>query len=559
MASSVTPASTAPDALLGSVPDAAPAVASRARAAGRPDRRSSGPAPAFTRDGRPWDLAARKQAARESVKALRRPQPRGLPRPPGPSGARTLARMLRGDRRTDIFGGISRDYPGIAHLRIGREHLYVLSDPELVIQVLLTQAKHTTKSRALLLTKALLGEGLLTSHGALHRRQRSLVMPAFHRARIAGYATDMVTAAQAHGDEWQRRIEAGDTELDMAEDMSALTLSIVGRTLFGADLSGDAAEVGHALTEVLGSFDRTLLPGARLAELLRVPWIRRVDAAMSDLDDVVARMIAEHRASGDTGDLLSMLLASTDEHGAGMDDAQVRDETMTLVPAGHETTAMALTWAWHLLADHPGEAELLRAELDEVLGGRAPTVADLPRLPRTRAVVAETMRIYPPAWILGRSLSEDLQVAGWRLPAGSIVLALPFALHRDERFWPQPMVFRPDRWLDADGRFDENAPGQPRGAWFPFGFGSRRCIGDQFAWTEAVLVLATLAPRFAPASVPGRHARLRPAVTLRPEGGMPMLLRERLFSARASDHAQRDPHVVAGLDPLGLAHRALDG
>ena len=482
---------------------------------------------AFLRDGVPWDLAARKKVARASVQALRRPQPRGVARPAGPSGVRTLIRMLRGTKGTVLFGGIAREYPGIAYVRLAREHAYVVSDPELVIRVLLTEAKHTTKSRALMQAKSLLGEGLLTSHGQLHRRQRALVMPAFHRARIAAYATEMVTAAQAHGSGWEQRLDEGAAELDVAQDMSRLTLSIVGRTLFGADLSGDAAEVGHALNAVLDNFDRTLRPGVRLAQLLRARWIRDVDRAVDDLDDVVARLIAEHRTAGDTGDLLSLLLASTDESGA-MSDAQVRDETMTLVLAGHETTAMALTWAWHLLAENPAEAAKLHAELDDVLAGRSPAFDDLARLPRTRAVVAETMRIYPPAWIIGRSLADDLDdVGGWRLPAGSIVLALPWALHRDARYWPEPLTFRPERWLAADGRFDESAPGQPRGAWFPFGFGSRRCIGDQFAWTEATLVLATLASRYAPTMAPGHIVDVQPAVTLRPAGGMPMVLHRR--------------------------------
>ncbi|MCU0263824.1 MAG: cytochrome P450 [Candidatus Nanopelagicales bacterium] len=484
----------------------------------------AGSAPVFLRDGQPWDLEARKRVARESVAALRRPQPRGLPRPPGPPALRTLAGMLRRTKGTELFGGISRDHPRIAHVRIGPEHIYVLSDPDLVVQVLLTEARHTTKGRALQQAKALLGEGLLTAGGELHRRQRSLVMPAFHRARIAGYAALMVEEAVAHRDAWQRRIEAGDVALDMAADMSALTLAIVGRTLFGADLSGDAADVGRALTDVLDGFDRMLVPGARVADLLRAPWVRDLERATGELDAVVARLITEHRASGDTGDLLSMLLASTDEQG-GMADAQVRDETMTLVLAGHETTAMALTWAWHLLDANPAEAGLLRDELAS-LDGRPPTFEDLPALPRTRAVVAETLRVYPPAWILGRSMLDDLEVDGWTVPAGSIVLALPWALHRDGRFWPEPLAFRPGRWLDVEGRFDEGAPGQPRGSWFPFGWGSRRCIGDQFAWTEAMLLLATLAPGFAPTLAPGHRVDVHPAVTLRPEGGMPMRLRQ---------------------------------
>ncbi len=487
---------------------------------------AAAPVPTFLRDGHPWDLAARKALARDSSRALRVPQPRGIPRPPGPSPVPTLLRMLRGEPGTEVFGAIARAHPRIAYAHLGREHLYVLSDPDLVIEVLLTQARSTTKGQALQQARVLLGEGLLTSEGDLHRRQRALVMPAFHRARIAGYAEQMVAEAEAHATTWQRRVDTRDVQIDMAADMAALTLAIVGRTLFGADLTGDAAEVGHALHAVLEGFNRRLRPGARIAELRRAAWVTEVDRANDHLDALVGRMIAEHRATGDSGDLLSMLIGSRDDDGA-MNDAQVRDETMTLVLAGHETTAMALTWAWHLLARNPEQARTLHGELDDVLAGRAPTVADLADLPRTRAVVAETLRIYPPAWIMGRALREDLTVDGWTLPAGSTVLALPWVLHRDPRFWAQPATFAPQRWIDDRGQFDETAPGQPRGAWFPFGFGSRRCIGDQFAWTEATLVLATLAQGFAPRAVPGHRVGVRPAVTLRPDSGMPMILRAR--------------------------------
>lgn len=482
------------------------------------------PPAAFLRDGLPWDLAARQRLARQSLAALRHKQPRGVQRPPGPSGAMTLLRMVRRDPGTEVFGGISRRFPRIAHVRLGREHVYVLSDPDLVVEVLLKQARHTAKGRALQQAKALLGEGLLTSDGDLHRRQRSLVMPAFHSARIRAYADEMTAAAASHRQLWLHRLDRGQVDVDMAADMSALTLGIVGRTLFGADLTGQAQDVGRALTSVLEGFSRLLLPGARLAQVRRAGWVRDLERATADLDMLVGRMIVEHRSAGDSGDLLSTLISSCDDLG-GMADAQVRDETMTLVLAGHETTAMALTWAWHLLDRSPAQAEALRCELREVLAARPATADDLPSLPRTRAVVAETLRLFPPAWILGRTLRDDLVVDGWLVPAGSVVLALPWALHRDVRYWSQPLAFLPERWLDSSGTFDESAPAVPRGVWFPFGFGARRCIGDQFAWTEATLVLATLAAGFAPFTPPGHRVAVHPSVTLRPAGGMPMRLR----------------------------------
>ena len=461
------------------------------------------------------------------MRALRKPQPRRLPRPAGPSGLLTLIRMLRGTKGTDLFGGIAREHPGIAHVRIGREHLYVLSDPELVIRVLLTEAKHTTKSRALMLSKALLGEGLLTSQGDLHRRQRSLVMPAFHRAKIAEYAAEMVGAAEQHAQEWDRRIDSGAVELDMVGDMSRLTLGIVGRTLFGADLSGDAAEVRHALTAVLDNFDRTVRPGSRIAQVRRARWIRDVDRAIDDLDAVVARLVAEHRAAGDTGDLLSMLLASTDEAG-GMSDAQVRDETMTLVLAGHETTAMALTWAWHLLSTNPAELAKLWAELDQVLAGRTPEFDDLPSLPRTRAVVAETIRLYPPAWIIGRSLADDLDdVGGWRIPAGSIVLALPWVLHRDG----QLLVGSTDIPAGALARrrraFRRDGPGPAAGGLVPVRVRVASVHRRPVRVDRGGPRPCDPRSRFAVTMAAGPRVDVHPAVTLRPEGGMPMVLHHR--------------------------------
>jgi cytochrome P450 len=242
----------------------------------------------------------------------------------------------------------------------------------------------------------------------------------------------------------------------------------------------------------------------------------------------VQRLVDEHRAAGDTGDVLSMLLSARDDaDGTGMDDRQVRDEVMTLVLAGHETTAMALSWTFALLATNPAAAAALHAELDDVLGGRAPTYDDLGRLPVTTATFAESMRLYPPAWTLGRRLTADVVVDGWTLPAGSLVLASQWVLHRDPRFWPDAEEYLPQRWIDGDGRFDESAPGQPRTAWFPFGLGQRMCVGEPFAWAEGVLVLATLAQHWAPELTDGRVPDVDPAVTLRPKGGLPAVLRRR--------------------------------
>lgn len=445
---------------------------------------------------------------------------RDIPRPPGPRGGALIARFLAGGDVPGFFVDLTRQYPHIAHLRLLGEHLYVLNDPDVIVEVFHSHGRDTMKGRGLQSAKALLGNGLLTSEGEVHMRQRRLVQPAFHRDRIAGYADDMVRLTEQHLAAWRP-----DTDVDMATDMGALTLAVVGRTLFGTDLTGDAAEVGEALNEVLGGLGSRLILGPAM---LRMPTRgrRRALVASQRLDAVVQRMIDEHRSSGDTGDMLSMLIAAQ-EDGVGMTDAQVRDEAMTLVLAGHETTAMALSWAQLLLSRNPAQRRWLQDEVDAVLGDGTPSAADVGSLHRTRAVIAETMRLYPPAWIMGRRLLVDLEVDGWPLPAGAIVLASPYAQHRDPRWWRSSLAFRPDRWLDADGAYDETAPGQPRGAWFPFGWGNRRCIGDGFAWMEATLVLAMITRSWEPSLVPGSDVRPHAAVTLRPAPALPMTLRRR--------------------------------
>ena len=474
-----------------------------------------------TIDAGPPDLkeAARLAAARvaHSDVVAPRDRRRDIPRPPGPRGTELIRRFVARKDVPGLFVEIERTYPRIAHLRIVGEHSYVLTDPSDIVDVFIGHGRETMKGRGLQGTKALLGNGLLTSEGEVHLRNRRLVQPAFHRDRISAYSRDMVDSAVRHGDSWR----PGET-VDMQVVMGALTLEIVGRTLFGADLSGDAADVGEALHDVLHGLGTRLILGPGM---LRVPspGRRRALVASARLDAIVQRLIDEHRAAGDTGDMLSMLIAAQ-EDGVGMDDAQVRDEAMTLVLAGHETTAMTLTWTWLLLSRNPGQAAWLHEELDAVLGGRPPAIEDLARLPRTRAVIAESLRLYPPAWIQGRRLLAETSIGEWLLPAGAIVLISQYAMHRSPRWWDSALAFRPQRWLDADGAFGEDNPGQPRGAWFPFGWGNRRCIGESFAWTEAVLVLATLAQRWQPRLLPGHEVVPEAAVTLRTRDGLPMEL-----------------------------------
>jgi cytochrome P450 len=447
-------------------------------------------------------------------------------RPPGPHGA-ALVRTLTarsGEPLVRFFTRTAREHPRLAHTKVVNEHIYLLNAPDLIRAVFVTHGRHTVKSRGLQNARMLVGDGLLTSEGETHRRQRRLVQPAFHDRRIGRYAEDMAAAADACAGGW----EPGQT-VDMAAQMSALTLAIAGRTLFGSDLRAESQVILAALSVSMAAYRRLLIPGAHVLLRLRLRSTRRTFEAGDRLDAVVRRVIAGRRsragaeAAGEGSDVLSLLLGASDA-GDPMSEEQLRDEVMTLLIASHETTAIALTWTWRLLAEHPDVADELRAELGSVLGDRRPAYADVPALSLTRAVFAETMRLYPPAWVMGRRVTADMELAGWPVPAGSTCLASQWALHRDPRFWDDPLGFRPERWLRPDRQFDQSAPGQPRGAWFPFGMGSRVCVGEQFAWVEGTLVLATLAREWAPRTAAGHRIRVRPAITLRPAGGMPMVL-----------------------------------
>ena len=442
-------------------------------------------------------------------------------RPPGPElGRLELLRLLRSRQLTSYLDRAVEVAPELAHFRIGREHAYLVGTPELVRELFGPLGRVGRKGRGLEQTRVLLGDGLLTSEGDLHRQQRRLIQPAFHATRIDAYARIMRTAAAELP---ERAGWADGTVRDMAPDMAALTLRIVGQTLFAADLTDDSTAVAAALAELLGRFQRVMVPGGALLNRLPLPSTRVLMSAISELDTVVGRLIAEQRAGlGDDGTVLAMLLHARDEDGRPMPDRLVRDEVLTLMLAGHETTANALDWTWLLLDRNRAAADRLHAELDA-----APANPRLAELPYTHAVIAESMRLYPPAWVIGRRMTADVTLAGWSIPAGSLVLASQWVVHRDARWWPDAHAFTPERWLTADGRYDEAAPGQPRGAYFPFGMGRRVCIGESFAWTEAVLALAALARDWAPTLVPGHPIALRPAVTLRPMHGLRMVLHRR--------------------------------
>ena len=415
------------------------------------------------------------------------------------------------------FIGLARDHGDVAMARIGPRRVCLLSHPDHVREVLVTQQKNFIKSLSLRRTSALLGQGLLTSDGEPWRTQRRLMQPAFHRERIAGYADTMVAFAARHAGEWR-----DGAHVDAHDEMMRLTLAIAGMTLFGAQVEAEAKEIGAALDTAMALFRRVTLPMYELLNHLPLPSSRRLATAKARLDATIYRMIAARRAqvqaTGDHGDdLLGMLLAARDEEsadGAGMTDVQVRDEALTLFLAGHETTANALTWTWILLARHPEVEAALHAEVDAVLGDRAATAADLPRLPYARAVLAEAMRLYPPAWVLGREALDDFEVGGYTVPKGAMVFMSQWIVHRDPRWWPDAEAFRPERWTP------EMEAALPKLAYFPFGGGPRKCIGEAFAWMEGVLVLATLARRWRVRIPAAGEVRVYPLITLRPYGAV---------------------------------------
>jgi cytochrome P450 len=438
--------------------------------------------------------------------------------PPGPPGRFLTGHLheFRGDRLA-FYARCAREYGDVVALRFAWRRVYLVSHPDLVEAVLVTGARAFGKHFALRMNPLVLGNGLLTSEGDFWLRQRRIIQPVFHRQRIAAFAADMVAAAGHLLDGWA---PGQDRLIDV--EMMRLTLDVTGRTLFGADITGDAAEVGEAARVLQRAFVALFTRLVPWPPWVPTPTTLRLRRAVRRLDAIIYRLIAERRrAGGDRGDLLSLLLHARDEEGGSMTDRQVRDEAMTLFLAAHETTALALSWAWYLLARHPEVEERLAREWAAVLGGRNPTVEDLPRLRLTEQVAHEALRLYPPAPTFGREAREECTVGGYRVRPGHTVLVSPWVMHHDPRWFDRPDEFLPERW----------APGAaarvPRYAYLPFGAGPRVCIGNTFALTEMVLVLATLGQRYRFTVVPDHPVALWPTITLHPRDGIRAVLQAR--------------------------------
>jgi cytochrome P450 len=412
--------------------------------------------------------------------------------------------------------GLAREHGDLVHYRLGTQEVYLVSNPEWIKDVLVTNQTNFTKSRFLERAKVLLGEGLLTNEGESHRRQRRLVQPAFHRDRLIGYASAMVECTERMREVW-----TDGATLDMSREMMRLTLSVVAKTLFSADVTSEADNIGAALTQVMILFDLVLMPFSEWIEKLPLAQIRRFEKARDFLDAMIYGLIKERRATKeDKGDLLSMLLLAQDEEGnGGMSDKQIRDEALTLFLAGHETTANALMWTWYLLSENPSAAAEFYAEVDRVLEGRLPTFEDLPNLKYTEGVFAESMRLFPPAWVIGRRVKADYPIGPYNIPARSILMLSPYVVHRDPRWFPDPDRFDPARWTEPSDR--------PKFSYFPFGGGTRVCIGERFAWMEGVLLLATVAQRWRFQLLPGHPVSTAALITLRAKHGMKMVASKR--------------------------------
>jgi cytochrome P450 len=429
--------------------------------------------------------------------------------PPGPRGlpfVGSAADVVRDP--LGFFARISRKYGDVVRFGLPRQTVYLINHPAGIEEVLVAERENLIKDTLTRGLSFIFGNGLLVSEGATWRKQRRLAQPGFHRDRVASYGQVMVSYAERALASWKD----GETR-DVHKDMMRLTLDIVAKTLFGVEIGEVARKIEGALEMLMERFTGL---GTMVPLGLPTPSNIRAKRAVETLDEITYGIIRERRASGDKGDLISMLIEATSEEDGRMDDKQLRDEAVTLLLAGHETTALTLGYAFHLLGKHPEVAEKLAAEIQAVLGDRPATSADLPKLRYADAVVRESMRLYPPAWVIGREAIAPIEIGGYAVAKGTQLWLPQWVVHRDARWFPEPERFRPERWDDDFAR------SLPRHAYFPFGGGPRVCIGNAFATMEAVLILVTIARRFRFTPENRGPLALTPSVTLRPTHGLPM-------------------------------------
>jgi cytochrome P450 len=442
---------------------------------------------------------------------------------PTPTGSPIVGsiRQFQKDRLGFLLR-LRQEYGDIAHFRLFNSDIYLLSRPDMIKQVLVDHHKKYYKGRAYQRIRYALGNGLLTSEGDFWLRQRRLVQPAFHRKNLDKLPPIMTDAAQEMLADWEKLASDGKL-VDINAEMMRLTLTIVSRALFKTDVGDRAEEVASALDVLMEQSQRRIQNPFLLPPILPTRDDRIFRESVQRLDQIVYGIIENRRhADQEDNDLLSMLIAAKDaDSGEYMTDQQLRDEVITLFLAGHETTANALSWTWYLLSKFPDVERKLYQELNQVLEGRVPTLADIPALPYTRMVIDESIRLFPPAWLISRTAREDDVVDGITIPAGSIAFLSPYVTHRHPDLWENPEGFDPERFSPA------RSASRPDFAYFPFGGGPRLCIGNNFALMEAQLVLAAMVQHFQVEIVPGHPIELQPSITLRPRHGILARLRAR--------------------------------
>lgn len=439
--------------------------------------------------------------------------------PPGPRGLPLVGSIF--DYFRDILGFLirnSRQYGDIVYFRLGPRNVYMLNDPEMIKQVLVTDSRNFTKSRALDRAKMVVGEGLLTSEGESHLRNRRVIQPLFHKKAIPNYANSVVTNSEVICSEWDNG-----QNLDMNREMMKLTQAIVVEALFNSSVEDSSKKLVDSLTTVINSFPRMLFPFSEYLDNIPLPGILKFKRAMKVLDETVYSIIREKKNSGSGGyDLVSMLISARDEEGKPFfTEREIRDKVITFFIAGQETTANALSWAFYLISGNSKVEEKIIGEISEVLGENSPTYDDVERLVYTNNVVREAMRLYPPAWTVVRNALKDYEIGGYTVPAGSDIHMSQFVVHRDGRIFDAPDEFRPERWTEImRGELH-------RFAYFPFGGGTRRCIGEPFAMMEAVLILAIVYSKWRVKLAANSPVKPKPLITIRPEQGVPVILQKR--------------------------------
>lgn len=426
-------------------------------------------------------------------------------------------RRLRPANPIILFQHLADTYGDIAHYKIGWNHIVFLNHPDYIREILVVQNDNFVKERTVQRSKMLLGEGMITAEGAQHRMQRQNAQPAFHRQRIPEYANTMVSEAIRMRDTWQ-----DGEQRDIAIDMMHLTLNIVAKTLFATDLRDEVNELADAINRIMGLYNfLILLPAAEWLVHVRPPGLAAFVRARKRIDSVVYRMIEAHRQlHSNQGSLLDMMLAASPDRTV-VSEQSLRDQVITIFLAGYETVANALSWTWYLLSQNPDCERRFHEEIDRELGAQPPAYEDIPCLRYVEMVLAESMRLYPPAWAMGRRALADFHLGEFFLPAKTTVLISQFVTHRDPRFFPDPSRFDPERFTpEAKAR-------RTKFSYFPFGAGFRQCIGESFAWMEGVLLLAALGQKWKLKLVPGHRVEPEPLITLRPKYGMQMMVEAR--------------------------------